>query len=440
MLNESLSFSNSSRIMSPLLKEPVHLLTLPHPFVKPEDTVERVSKIFLIHPEVHSLPVVHCHIPVGIVYRYQLMKVFFNTYGRELYAQKPIVHFMDTHPLKVEHDVSVAAASQYLIQQMPNPPVQDFIITKEGRYEGIGTVLDLLEKITELQVQEYNQALANKVQELERRTRELVKVTKQAQLATEQARAANQAKSRFLANMSHELRTPLNAIIGYAEILQEDAQQCKTGCLNDLKKIEKASKHLLAIVSDILELSKLQTGKTELCLETFKFPEVLQEAVEVVQPLMEKNQNLLRVECHYPGALYADFMKVRHCLVSLLNNAAKFSKNGEVLLFAHREGNAEQEWLVCGVLDHGIGMDSEQINHLFQPFTQGDNSSTRSHEGTGLGLAITKEFCEMMGGNIRVESRLGQGSTFTIRLPTHVKATKYKTYQASFIPTESHCH
>lgn len=404
--------------------EPVAGLTIPRSFVTPEHSVDQVGKIFLAHQKLQSLPVVHHNIPIGIVHRYQLMDVFLTQYGRDLHGRKSIVQFMDTNPLVVEYDLPVEIVSQYITKNMQLPMAQDFIITKKGLYNGMGTVMDLLRKITELQVSEYNQSLAQKVEQLEQRTAELAIATMKAQAATEQAKAANQAKSRFLANMSHELRTPMNAIIGYSEMLQEEAEaQGFEGISNDLQRIEKAGKHLLRIISDILDVSKIEAGKVELYLDEFNFTSLVQDVVHTIQPLLSENRNTLHLSFGDLGMVYGDAMKVRQCLFNLLSNATKFSSNNTIVVFARRELVVDKEWIVFGVQDQGIGMSEEQIKRLFQPFTQADNSTTRQYGGTGLGLAITKQFCEMLGGSVSLESQLNQGSIFTIHLPVVVQQT-----------------
>ncbi len=237
--------------------------------------------------------------------------------------------------------------------------------------------------------------------------------------AKEVAEAANRAKSTFLANMSHELRTPLNAIIGYSEILQEDAADLGyEELVPDLEKIRAAGKHQLALINDILDISKIEAGRMELYCETFDVPGLIVEVSATVQPLVEKNGNTLEVRCNPNlGSLHADLTKVRQALFNLLSNAAKFTEKGKITLEVTLNQSASESNILFSVSDTGIGMTPEQLEKLFQPFTQADASTTRKYGGTGLGLAISRHFCQMMGGDILVESQLGKGSTFTIRLP-----------------------
>ncbi|MBI3977021.1 MAG: PAS domain S-box protein [Chloroflexi bacterium] len=246
------------------------------------------------------------------------------------------------------------------------------------------------------------------------------------------AEAANRAKSTFLANMSHELRTPLNAIIGYSEMLQEEAEESgQEGFLPDLQRINAAGKHLLALISDILDISKIEAGKMELYLETFSIPQLIQETVDVAQPLMARNQNRLEVHCADDlGSMHADLTRVRQAIFNLLSNAAKFTERGTVVLDVARETVEGAAWVTFRVTDTGIGMTPEQIGKLFQAFTQADPSTTRRYGGTGLGLALSRRLCQMMGGDIAVESETGKGSTFTIRLPAEVRAPSAQSADA----------
>jgi PAS domain S-box-containing protein len=240
--------------------------------------------------------------------------------------------------------------------------------------------------------------------------------------AKEQAEGANRSKSTFLANMSHELRTPLNAIIGYSEMLLEEAEDDgHEAAAADLKKIRMSGKHLLQLINDVLDLSKIEAGKAEMYLETFDVAEMIHGVVDTIRPLMEQNGNVIEVSCPPGlGSMHADLTKVRQSLLNLLSNAAKFTEDGKIGLKATAlpdGGGFSME-----ISDSGIGMTADQMAKLFQPFSQADASTTRKYGGTGLGLTITRRFCRMMGGDVTARSELGVGSTFEIRLPAAVVA------------------
>jgi len=247
---------------------------------------------------------------------------------------------------------------------------------------------------------------------------ELKHFEQQLQSAREMAEAASQYKSTFLANMSHELRTPLNAIIGYSEMLQEEAQDIAlTDFVPDLQKIQNAGKHLLGLINDILDLSKIEAGKMSLYLEDFDIAEMIRDVAATVQPLVAKNANRLGVNCpEGVGRMHADVTKVRQTLFNLLSNACKFTERGTIELTVERQ----EERILLRVRDTGVGMTSEQQSRLFEAFTQADASTSGKYGGTGLGLAISRRFCRMMDGDLYCESEPGRGSTFTVVLPLHV--------------------
>jgi signal transduction histidine kinase len=230
---------------------------------------------------------------------------------------------------------------------------------------------------------------------------------------------ASRHKSQFLANMSHELRTPLNAIIGYSEMLQEEAEDLDADTfLPDLQRINSAGKHLLGLINDILDLSKIEAGRMDLYLEGFSVQGLVHDVQAIVQPLVEKNGNTLVVHADDTlGTMHADQTKLRQTLFNLLSNASKFTERGTISLAVQREAD---DWITFAVTDTGIGMTDGQLGRLFEAFSQAEASTRSQYGGTGLGLAISRHFCRLMGGDLTVTSVYGEGSTFTARLPAEV--------------------
>jgi PAS domain S-box-containing protein len=243
--------------------------------------------------------------------------------------------------------------------------------------------------------------------------------------AKETAEEANRSKSQFLANMSHELRTPLNAIIGYSELMREEAEDLDLlSFVRDLTKIESAGKHLLCLINGVLDIAKIEAGKMDLHAETFDVAKMIEDVSATVVPVVEKNGNAFEIAAAPNlGTMHTDLTKVRQSLFNLLGNAGKFTKDGKVRLEVERVAEGGRDWIVFHVRDTGVGMTPEQTQKVFEPFTQADASTTRKFGGTGLGLAITREFGRLIGGDVTVESKLGEGSVFTLRLPANMASS-----------------
>ena len=272
------------------------------------------------------------------------------------------------------------------------------------------------------------------VLDLEQRNR----TEKELAEAKEAAESANKAKSGFLANMSHELRTPMNAILGYSEMLMEEAEDVgQDDFIPDLQKINQAGNHLLALINDVLDLAKIESGRMEAFGEDLDVGSLVDQVAGTTQPLMSKNNNQFTVERGEElGSAHQDITKLRQSLLNMLSNAAKFTHEGTITLRAEREKANGVDWLIFSVSDTGIGIPADKLGHVFDEFSQADSSTTRDYGGTGLGLPISRRFCQLLGGDLTVRSNVGEGTTFTMRVPvllpgvdaeTPVEVTPVKT-------------
>ena len=295
-------------------------------------------------------------------------------------------------------------------------------ISSDGTAMFAGYMRDITARRTnEAALAEYTRDLEAAHETQRQNSEQLATLVAQLRLTQRRAEDATRAKSDFLASMSHELRTPLNAIILYSELLQEqteDAGGPDKQSISDLQKIQSAGKHLLELINGILDLSKIEAGKMVVSRDTFDVREMVEELVDTVGPLVRKNNNVLTLECAgNVGAMKSDLMKVRQILLNLLSNAGKFTRDGSVTVGVTRRPDEDQDFIEFTVTDTGVGMSMEQTQKVFDAFTQADVTTTRKYGGTGLGLALVSRFCDLMSGSVWVDSRPGEGSRFTVRLP-----------------------
>jgi signal transduction histidine kinase len=292
-------------------------------------------------------------------------------------------------------------------------------------FEDIFLLMSCVRGARELrEIASHTAVLEQTSQDEARHALELGELVARLRLSQQELEAATRAKSEFLANMSHELRTPLNAVTLYSELLQENAEAAgREDDAADLAKIQTASNHLLHLINDILDLSKIEAGRMDLHLEPFHVAPMVKELAGTIDGLVQKNGNRLTVVIAPDVAsMYADQAKTRQILFNLLSNAAKFTSDGSVALGVERTSVEDRAFIVFSVTDTGIGLTEEQHARLFRPFVQGDTSISRKYGGTGLGLALVWRFCEMMGGDVSATSVPGEGSTFTVRLPEEAVA------------------
>jgi two-component system, sensor histidine kinase and response regulator len=294
-------------------------------------------------------------------------------------------------------------------------------ISSDGTAMFAGYMRDITaRRSNEAALAEYTRDLEAAHETQRQNSEQLATLVSQLRLTQRRAEDATRAKSDFLASMSHELRTPLNAIILYSELLQEQTEDAGTDkqSISDLQKIQSAGKHLLELINGILDLSKIEAGKMVISRERFEVREMIEELLDTVGPLVRKNNNVLSLECASDvGTMTSDLMKTRQILLNLLSNAGKFTRDGSITVAVARRMDEDQAFVEFTVTDTGVGMTTDQTQKVFDAFTQADVTTTRKYGGTGLGLALVSRFCDLMNGSVWVDSRPGEGSRFTVRLP-----------------------
>ncbi|HGG56310.1 MAG TPA: HAMP domain-containing histidine kinase, partial [Nannocystis exedens] len=299
-------------------------------------------------------------------------------------------------------------------------------LNPESGTETLATIASLATLLILGWISAYSEELkARAIQEVENAAQQLevaVAEEAKAKAAAEHAIAANTAKSVFLATMSHELRTPLNAIIGYSELVEEDLGDRLGEHQESMKRIRNSGEHLVHLISDILDLARLEADRLEIVADNFELNKLLEELKATFQPLAAKRGNVIVARCDLQvGSIFHDRVRLRQILINLLGNAIKFTEDGLITLSARRTSEGARAWILITVTDTGVGIPKEKLSTIFQSFVQADSSFGRTYEGSGLGLAIVRKLCIMMGGTIDVSSSLGDGTTMSLRLPAHFK-------------------
>lgn len=374
--------------------------------VRPDTVGREIASMFEMNMNLPGILIRDRKRLLGMVSRDRFQSRLSRKFGIEVAANRPILSLFDhafdlahTPMLTLPEDSPIQNAVEACLQRNEEMAYEPVIIVRSDQPPGLVDFHSLL--------------LAQ--------TRLLASLTRRAEEQKRLADEANRTKSNFLTHMSHELRTPLTAILGYTEIMQEDLdEQVFDDFPERLSHVHQAGSHLLTIINSLLDISKIEAGHLDLFLETTPIRTVLEEACSAVGPQIERNNNSLELICpDEAGEMITDHTKVRQNLINLLSNAAKFTRDGTIRVSVETLKVQSGDWIYFRIKDSGIGMTREQIDRIFQPFVQADSSTTRRFGGTGLGLALTRRFCQILGGEIDVESEPDAGTCFTMRLPRH---------------------
>jgi signal transduction histidine kinase len=392
--------------MKPIPTQDVTVLDLPFFAEQVEESSlgSEIARIFEQNQALPGIVVMDGGKFAGMVARNQFFQRLGRPFGVEIYLPRPITAFLQSltvPPIALPGNTTIQNAVILCLARPPEHVYDPFVVTPDDGPPRLVDLLALILKQTELLT--------------------AAQIEAHAQRAA--AVSASNAKSDFLANMSHELRTPLTAIIGYAEILIEDVQTGQTGeSVPRLEGVAKAGRHLLEMINGLLDLAKIEARKMDVFIATFSLTDLLAEIAQIAKPLMDKNENQFQlVPDRKLNEMRSDEAKLRQCLINLLGNAAKFTSHGKVELRVRKEAdNDGVGWAIFDVADTGIGMSAEQLGRVFESFSQADTSISRRFGGTGLGLSLTRQYCEMIGGQISVTSVLNQGTTFTMKVPVRL--------------------